>query len=291
MIRLAPLLIGLLPAFLLLSACSDEPVPADPAIWRVDGPEGQQAWLFGTIHGLDKPADWQTAAVARALTSADVLIVEVAGLEDQAAMARTFARLARTPDLPPLLQRVTPPAREALARLMRQHGLDEKQFAEVETWAAALTLARAAGSANKAKHGIDRAVMRAFAGRPVIELEGADAQLRIFDRLPEKEQRDLLEAVIADADAAMGDTADLPRAWREGDMAAIERESRKGLLADPELRQALFTTRNLAWRDRIIGTMREGRRPFVAVGAAHMAGADGLPRLLAAKGYSVTRLD
>jgi uncharacterized protein len=174
--------------------------------------------------------------------------------------------------------------------MLKRHRLDESGFDDIETWAAALMLARAETAASKSEYGIDRAVLAEAGDRRVVELEGAAAQLGIFDALPEKEQRDLLRAVLADASALEGGGPDLARAWRSGDMELIERETTRGLLADPELREALFTARNIRWSERIAKEMRAGLRPFVAVGAAHMAGPEGLPALLSQEGYRVTRL-
>jgi uncharacterized protein len=284
--RLRPLL-----AALLLVSCAPEPVPADPAIWMVEGPGGQRGWLFGTIHGLEKPARWKTAEVSAALSQADTLMVEVAGLGDGPALTRTFKQLATTPGQPPLSQRVAPGQRGALAELLKRHGLAESAFSDTETWAVALTLARAETADSKSEYGIDRAVMAGASGKRLVELEGAAGQLRLFDALPEKEQRDLLAAVLADAEAALGQAGpDLAEAWREGEMAVIERETDRGLLADPELREALLTGRNRRWSERVARELAAGRRPFVAVGAAHLAGSEGLPALLSRKGYRVTRL-
>jgi uncharacterized protein YbaP (TraB family) len=277
-------------AGLLLACCTPEPEPADPAIWLVEGAGGQRAWLFGTIHGLERPARWKTPAVANALDRADVLMVEAAGIEDQAELRKTFAKLAKTPGQPALSERVAPEHKEALKSLLARTGFSERGFSDVETWAAALTLARAQIPQSKSEYGIDRAVMRETREKRLIELEGAEAQLGLFDALPEKEQRDLLDAVIDDADALEGESADLAAAWREGDMALIETETERGLLADPELREVLFTGRNRRWSERIVREMTVGSQPFVAVGAAHMAGPEGLPALLSDKGYTVTRI-
>ena len=275
----------------MLASCQREAaIPARPALWEVTGPAGQKGWLFGTVHALAEPVDWQSDRILVPLATADRLVVEVAGLDDAKGMAATFAALATTPSQPPLAQRIAAAQRPALEALLDRGHLNGDQFAAVETWAAALTLARAATPEQDSGLGVDRALLRLSQGKPVEELEGAEAQLRIFDALPEADQRDLLAATVAEADET-GRSEELAKAWSRGDMILIEAETRRGLLADPELRAALLVNRNRAWANRIAGQLALGARPFVAVGAAHLAGEDGLPALLVARGYDVRRIE
>ena len=261
-----------------------------PALWQVTGPQGQRGWLFGTIHALPDEADWRSDVIDRAIDQSDRLVVEVAALADDAATAEEFSRRAAAPGLPPLSQRIAPAQRPALMALLAKQHISESRFATVETWAAALLLAQGLQGRSDSGNGIDRALLRDESGMQVAELEGAAAQLGIFDSLAEADQRDLLSAVVSGADQAGAETARLAAAWQRGDMAAIEAETHNGLLADPQLRDALFLNRNRAWTQRLSTMMAGGAHPFVAVGAAHMAGPDGLPAMLAARGYTVRRL-
>jgi len=270
-----------------LAGCQEAPEPARPALWEVTGPGPQQGWLFGTIHALPRPVDWRSPQIDAALAKADRIVVEIGASADQAAIGKVFAELGRTPGQPPLSDRVAPELRPLLAKRLSAAGFKESDFVETETWAAALTLARAGAGGMDAANGIDRAVEAAANGRPVVELEGTRRQLGLFDGLPEKEQRDLLAAVVADPRPGEETSA---RAWQTGDMVAIERETKRGLLADPELREILLTQRNQAWTETITQMLLAGQHPFVAIGGAHMAGLDGLPALLAAKGFTVRRV-
>jgi uncharacterized protein YbaP (TraB family) len=266
---------------LALAGCDEAPVPARPALWEVTGAKGEKAWLFGTIHALPRPAAWRSPTIDAALDGADRIVVEVASVDP-----KVFAELARTPGQAPLSSKLPLALRARLAEELNAAGLDESRFADLETWAAAITLAQGTAASLDPANGIDRAVLALAGKRPVVELEGTRGQLSIFDRLPEGEQRDLLAAVVADP--AQSDSP--AEAWLKGDMAAIERETHRGLLADPELREALFTARNKAWTGRIAAMLASGQKPFVAVGGAHMAGHEGLPALLAAQGYAVMRV-
>lgn len=271
-----------------LAACSGSPEPAHPAFWQITGPHGEKGWLLGTIHALPRAAAWRSPVIDAALGQANVVAVEIADLGDAAAMATLFDQLEHSPGLPPLSARVDPALRPALARQLAAAHMSEADFATTETWSAALRLARAGEDIGDSANGIDRAVLRAAAGKQIVELEGAARQLGLFDAMPEAEQRGMLNAVLRDA--GRGDDNALGTAWRKGNFAAIEAETRRGLLADPGLRETLFTARNKAWSDILAARLSKGERVFVAVGAAHMAGPDGLAAMLKDQGFRVDRV-
>ena len=75
-----------------------------------------------------------------------------------------------------------------------------------------------------------------------------------------------------------------------GDLAELQEEMEGAFLRQPALRETLLVERNEYFAARIAETVEERHRPFVAVGAGHMLGPDGLPALLAARGYTVRRV-
>ena len=271
-----------------LAGCAPSSEPANPAFWQVSGPHGEKGWLLGTIHALPRPAAWRSPAIGAALGEANVVAVEIADLDDAAKMAQLFDKLEHSPGLPPLSHRIDPALRGALTHQLAAAHMTEADFATTETWSAALRLARAGEDSCDSANGIDRAVLRDAGGKQVFELEGAGVQLGLFDAMPETLQRAMLNAVLRDA--GRGSDDDLAGAWRKGDFAAIEAETRRGMLAYPALRETLFTGRNKAWADQLALRLNRGERVFVAVGAAHMAGPDGLTAMLAARGFRVTRV-
>lgn len=275
-----------------LSACASEQraTEADPIFYEILSDEGEtEGWMMGTIHTLPEDVDWRTQAIGEAVNEADYLLVEVAGLRERERIAGVFTLLATSPDLPDLMLRVTPAKREALARTLRDVDRTSDSFSTTETWAAALILARLSARGDPA-NGVDAALIADFTGRPVRELEGAQAQLRLFDGLPEEEQTDLLEGVVEEIETMRRDPDRLHSVWLAGDEAALAQIARSGILADPELREVLLSARNRRWLAMIDDALGGAARPLIAVGAGHLVGPDGLAAMLEDRGYTVRRV-
>lgn len=277
----------------LLSGCgeSQPPPPADnPLLWEIASKDGQvEGWLFGTIHALPDGVVWQKGAVDDVINAADYLVLEVANLQDSSAIQQSFADLAKSPGLPALEYRVDPAQRPVLARLSGETPYSPDEFRRIETWAAALILANAIRTEADPANGVDRALQRLFAGRRIEEFEGAERQFAIFDALAESDQRAVLTAVLEEAKETQQSRS--PAAiWLSGDVAALEAETAQGILADPEVADALLIQRNLAWAKRTVELLEGPQRPLIAVGAAHLVGAKGLVALLQAQGFTVRRL-
>lgn len=280
---------GLFAALALLASCKAQPPPKPaPALWEVTGENGEHAYIFGTVHSLPPGYEWATPVLDRAFAASEELLVEVDLAAKGGSIADIFERLGRSPNLPPLSHRLPAAQRKALEQAMAGKGLDDSDFAGMESWAAAITLSQAYEGNDG--DGVDIALLKSAKGKRIVELEGAEKQLRMFDALPESEQRDLLAAVAAEAleGEQVGDAR--LQSWLRGDINALTKETHEGLLADKQLREALLVSRNKAWTARIAAELGTGKTVFVAVGAAHTVGPDGLAALLEAKGFEVERI-
>ena len=286
MIRFLLALVGALA----LAGCGDDkparewPSPL-PALWEVTGTKGEHGWLFGTIHALPDGARWRTPAFEHAFESADLLMVEIGNLGDAQDATKAFKTYATGPTQPPLSLRVDAKDRPALAALLERAGMDEQEFWNIETWAAAVMLADAASDA-EAENGVDRQLL--LEGKAAEALESYALQFDRFDSLSPADQRELLASTARDAQ--LDDADERVEAWLTGDLATLEQQMARGFLSRPALRKALLTDRNALFATRIAARLEEGKRPLVAVGAAHMLGPDGLPALLSARGYTVRRV-
>ncbi|RVT41147.1 TraB/GumN family protein [Sphingobium algorifonticola] len=288
-----PLIAFIGTALLLLSACTDgkpEAQSGGPALWRIEK-DGQRAFLFGTIHVLPDDVAWETPVLRDAMAASDRLVLEASGLDDAEGTQRIFDQLGQSDDLPPIADRVPAAQRPALRALLKRGDMDEADASAYESWAAALQLATVTQSGQRmsAANGVEPALTAVFLAedKPVLGLETVTDQFVLFDRLPEDVQRRLLADAVAQADAGDADYARMVRAWLKGDMQAIARDFVNQIAPEPALAGPLLIDRNRKWAARI--PLLPGR-PFIAVGAAHLAGPGNLLALLENDGYSITRI-
>ena len=267
------------------------PLSAAPALWKVADAD-TTIYLFGTIHLLPKGEPVLTGAVKAAFDKSDTLALEVILPTDPRAAAQTMLKRGITAGLPPVEQRVDAAHRPALAAAIKQVGLPDAMLPSMETWLVALTLTQA----HTAKLGLDPAagvesVLRAAAaGKKLVGLETLDAQLALFDTLPEADQRALLSATVEELPGLGGEVAPMLEAWRNGKPDKLAALMDEDLRATPGLAKRLIDDRNARFADWIKARLATPGTVFVAVGAGHLAGPASVQSFLAKGGVKVTRV-
>jgi uncharacterized protein YbaP (TraB family) len=131
----------------------------------------------------------------------------------------------------------------------------------------------------------------AGAQKPTRGLESAREQIERFAKLPLATQELLLRDALDDRGRRRSEDA-LEDAWRRGDLAAFAEEvfaSPRGKAAAPFF-ESIYFERNRDFADDVARLVDGGGRWFVAIGAGHMVGAQGIPQLLLARGYLVERV-
>lgn len=267
---------------------------ARPALWEV-ADDDTRIFLFGTIHLLPPGYRWRTPTFERAIARSDALMVEtIVDSANPQALARQLAALGLSDGLPPLLERVPPTKRAALAAAMAKTRVPAQVYDRMESWAAAFTLLGVQFQALglNGDDGIESMLRKQFTGaaKPVGELETNQQQLGFFDTLPEDAQRVLLEGAIESPEATRGQFEAMLKGWSKGDTAAIARSFNQEFGSTPALLDALLYRRNANWARWIQKRMVQPGTVMVAVGAGHLAGDGSVQSLLEKGGYKVRRL-
>ena len=290
--RLAAL--GAIAATACVPTTTTVPQTARPALWKVADAD-TTIYLFGTIHLLPPGTQWRGAAFDAAALTADTLVLETL-IDDKnpAATLGELFKMAVSPGLPPLAERVRPERRKALGTAIAASGVPAEAFDKLETWAAAFLLL---GTQFKeiglnSGSGVETALKQQFEAskKPIGQLETNAEQFGFFDTLPEASQRKFLDGVLDDPSATKEQVATMLAAWSKGDVAGMAKSFNDELDDSPELLDALLLRRNANWARWVRARLDQPGTVLVAVGAGHLAGDRSVLGLLEQQGLKVTRV-
>ncbi|HEY6662687.1 MAG TPA: TraB/GumN family protein [Sphingomicrobium sp.] len=267
---------------------------AAPALWSISDAD-TTVYLFGTIHLLPEKVDWRTEKFDAAVSGSHELVVEtIIDDKNPAQLMSVLAKLAITPGLPPIAERVPPEKRAALAEAIKKSAIPPAAFDRMETWAAAFMLLgnQFKDAGLKGGEGVEAVLRTSFTGqgKPIGELETNAEQLGFFDALPEHAQRQLLEGAIESPGDTKKEFGKMLDSWTRGDVAAIARVFNHDLAGSPELMDALIKRRNANWSKWIEQRMTKPGAVMIAVGAGHLAGPGSVVDLLQRDGFKVRRV-
>ncbi|UCH74912.1 MAG: TraB/GumN family protein [Rhodospirillales bacterium] len=296
MIRTIALLISVIAVAGVPAAASDEGY-THGLLWRIEAASTSPSHLFGTMHSTDPAIATPGTALRRVLDGADSLTIEVV-LDDTA--NATMARAMLLPEGNLLGEIAGPELWHRVAETGARYGAPAEFLQRFQPWAVQMIFSlppaelrrQSEGGAHLDKVLQTRAVER---GIPVHGLETVDEQIAALAGRPMDEQLALLDAAITlnpDIDAIF---EDLKRLYLAGDLAGMRRMAREMTGgAPPELIDIYFDRlvreRNRRMADRMAERLAEGNA-LIAVGALHLYGDDGVLGLLAARGYTVTRVE
>ena len=266
---------------------------ADPAMWVLKD-DDTTIYLFGTFHGLDGKTDWFNDEVKAAFDASDEVVVEAIMPEDQAAMQPLIVKYAVDASGKTLTSKLSAEMKTKYEKTMAGIGIPAQAFEPLEPWFVTMALTAVAGQkiGLKPEHGADVTITRAAkaAGKNVAELEGAEWQLSLFDKMPEDKQIVQLGQTL-DAVPEMGpQLTQMLASWSKGDVEALATMMNASLKETPELYKMIFSDRNATWAEWIQKRMDQPGTVFLAVGAGHLAGQDSVQDMLAKKGLKAEKV-
>lgn len=264
---------------------------ASGLLWEVTAPNGKRSTLLGTIHSEDPRVLAAFAPFATTFASAERVFFELdfGSPETQQMAAAMF--LPRSESLHALLGS---PLFEQTAAMMRRHGAGTMELDRLKPWAAMVVLSMPVPVTGDYLDKVlyDRAQA---AGKQVRGLESTREQISVFDDLALADQVALLRETVMLGDQLPALLDQMTSLYLAKDLKQLEQLYRDYLGPGDDalaarIHQRLVTERNRRMFDRMRPFLAQGNN-FVAVGALHLAGEQGLLTLLARDGFGVRRLD
>jgi uncharacterized protein len=265
------------------------------------------SYVFGTLHLTDPRITDFSPLLRGALANSKIVALEAPGTEVALARAipanrAAMQRASRAPQEQRPDHLLSKAEFAELEAAVARHGLGKSTARNFKPSVLALILDQPACAARGRgkKPGLDERI-DALAREnmiPVVGLETIVEQVTILDGLSRDAQRGLLIATLRQADHLEDIAETMIARYQQGDVGGLLAWMRSpewvpGVAQariPPEFVYRLITLRNQKMRDRALPLLRQGNA-FIAVGAAHLPGKEGLLRLLEAEGYRIEMIE
>ncbi|KPV97913.1 TraB family protein [Pseudoalteromonas sp. P1-9] len=266
----------------------------NPSLWQIEK-NGVTSYLVGTVHLGDQQMAGLPSYVKSAIEKTDKLVVEVDlskvnPIEQQQVMMNYMM----LPAGKTLQSELSAKNYKALSSYMAKLGLGMELFQQMQPFAVMLqiTLMEYQKAGYQDSFGIDKQVMN-VAQRlqiPIMQLETLEQQMGMFKGFSKHNNKMIEDGLkeLADMDKYFNR---LIGNWKRGNDSALENYYRETFTGDSYsalTEKVLLTDRNNNWVDQLKAPLTK-QPHFIAVGALHLYGPQGLLKLLEKEGFKLSK--
>ena len=256
-------------------------------LWEVTSRQGNVSHVLGTMHSDDPRITHLAEPVQQAFDNSESFSGEV--MMDMATIM-AMSQVMYFTDGTQLKDIIGEERYQKCSELLVQYGVPDFMVGMMKPWAVATTI-----SLPKPKTGqfLDLMLFQKAmaAGKPVYGLETAQEQMSVLDEMSEREQIAMLDEAIENFDNLPAIFQRFVDAYLSRDLRQLQNLNDEFMAeSDPAVAQRfeknLVVKRNHLMVERMQTRLSEGNA-FIAVGALHLPGKEGILNLLYKQGYKV----
>ncbi len=252
--------------------------------WKLESPGGLTSYLFGTIHTDDSRVAEISPIVIAAIKQVDIFVMEVAENRDPSVMMLKEGNLASL---------LTEAEFEQVRELADFHVMHLGAAMQMKPWLLAVVFDLPKPQTPFAQDNLLMAKSEESA-KEVLGIETAAEHFGVMDDFSLEEQMVMLRAVLKRTQVQKeADFERLMAAYLEGDsdkITALDEQITGGMLPKElwvKMRDRLLDKRNVVMAERTIKVAND-KPVFVAVGASHLAGDNGLIAAFKKAGFKLS---
>ena len=271
---------------LLLSVSLTSQATEKGLFWKLESPTGKTSYLFGTMHTDDNRVADITPKMLEAMKSVDTFVMEAEPTQDPSIF------MMKEAILPSLL---TQAEFDQVRDLSEFHVMHLGAAMQMKPWLLAVIFDLPKPQTEFAQDNLLMTKSEDF-GKKIKGLETSSEHFSIMDTFSMDEQMVMLRAVLKRTpERKEADFEKLMNAYLQGDsdkISALDEQITGGMLPKElwaKMRKSLLDDRNGVMAQRAIAAAND-KSIFVAVGASHLAGDNGLIAAFKKAGYKLTAI-
>ncbi len=266
-------------------------------LWKIetdkDKETGKSNYLFGTIHSQDRAVTQFPPGVRLALAQSHFLIIESIFNEksNKIFLDSIFSSEKEEQDKQKLSDLIEAPIYQYLEETLPDYGVPLEKLPKLKPWAAFTLMGRPKPVNAVTLDMVLIQTARSF-NKPIISLETMEELLEPMENLSINDQITILNDTVCNHKQIIRNSWELVQLYLARDLAGMMAFSDQPHFDEDVFNryiQGILYKRNKRMLKRIIPYLNDGSA-FIAVGALHLAGENGLLRVLKNNNYHVTRV-
>lgn len=258
-------------------------------LWKIEGNGLEEpSYLFGTMHLIEEEYFVFPESLEERIKDCDRVVMEVADISNASgAMDAMMAKEGET-----LKDMFSPEQYDSLMNIGAEAmGMSresfEKIFGKMKPFGIISAMSKASFKGNTKSYEM---TLISLANLNKIEkggLETIEEQLGFFDQIPNDKMKSIILETMKTSGEDNKEMVEMMQIYKEQD---LEKLGKFMIEQSPEMmenEEILLTGRNKRWIPKIEEFAKSGKS-FIAVGAAHLVGEEGVINLLREKGYTLT---
>lgn len=258
-------------------------------LWKISGNGlSSPSYLFGTMHLMDSDLFLYPKVLDSIVQHSDQLILEIGALPDP---FKTLNLL--TLNEGSFFDFFTKKEEKHIIDWAEQNlHMNEKLFRSmVEKWKPFAVIQLASQLAFKGETSSYEMKLYSISKEkqlPIIGLETVEQQIGFFDKLPEKDQKEMVLSALKPKEDILNEMNELQSMYLNEHIDSLYLYISEQEVNSNFPTEQLLDNRNKLWIDVLQSKLLENQHLFIAVGAGHLGGKNGLVRGLQEKGFIVS---
>lgn len=267
---------------------SEYPMQESSLLWKVEGPGIKKGcYLFGTMHLISKDKFYFPEKLKKIVERSEALMMELPGLPNQMETMKYVTLKEGS-----FFDYFTPEQTDSILVWAKEElNMSEETFRSTMTKMKPFVAVQMAvqmhfiGKTESYEMTLNKIALDR--GMEIMGLETIADQMSIFDNLTKEQQNRMVMDGIREGDKAIELTETMQDLYvrQHVDSLYMMIQSDGGVLSEEQ--SSFLDERNQNWIPKIIEACKK-KKVFIAVGAGHLGGPEGVIRLLEKAGYIVT---
>lgn len=253
-------------------------------LWEVKTKEGKTcSYLFGTIHAIDETKFYFPKKLEKIASKCDAICLEIAGVSSNPPSIEKLMMTDKS--LQDLFTKSQMDSIHYWAErflLMKPNQFDEN-FGQAKPFLLLQFILKTSLPENIKSYELVLEETAKKNNQEILGFETVDFQLNLFDKMSLEDQVKMVMESLKDEKTAKEKFLELQQVYFEQDLDRLYNLTKE---ESTPLNRSFLEDRNIDWIPKI-EEMTENKLVFIAVGAAHLSGPEGVIELLIKKGFQV----